>query len=143
MIGVLPAGFRFPDESEIWVPRELWERIPSRTAHNWHVIGRLRDGISPAQAHAELSVIARQIKQQFGQDVDMTDVAVARLAGRNDRRRARGFVDSDGSGGISPVDCVRQRREPAAGTGFDQRAGVGDSRRHWSRQGATGAAVSD
>ena len=79
VIGVLPAGFRFPDESEIWVPRELWERFPSRTAHNWQIVGRLRDGIEPDQAHAELVVIARQIKQQFGQDVDMTDVAVARL----------------------------------------------------------------
>ena len=79
VIGVLPAGFRFPEESEIWVPRELWERFPSRTAHNWQIVGRLRDGIEPDQAHAELVVIARQVKQQFGQDVDMTDVAVARL----------------------------------------------------------------
>jgi predicted permease len=79
VIGVLPAGFRFPDGAEIWVPRELYERLPSRSAHNWQVIGRLRDGISPDQAHAELVVIARQIKQQFGQDVDMTDVEVARL----------------------------------------------------------------
>ena len=79
VIGVLPAGFRFPDEAEIWVPRELWERLPSRSAHNWQVVGRLRDGIEPDQAHAEMIVIARQIKQQFGQDVDMTDVAVARL----------------------------------------------------------------
>ena len=79
VIGVLPAGFRFPEESEIWVPRELFERFPSRTAHNWQIVGRLRDGIEPDQAHAELVVIARQIKQQFGQDVDMTDVAVARL----------------------------------------------------------------
>src|ERR1700676_3199840 len=79
VIGVLPAEFRFPDQSEIWVPRELWERLRSRSAHNWRVIGRLRDGVEPEQAHAELVVIARQIKQQFGQDVDMTDVAVARL----------------------------------------------------------------
>jgi predicted permease len=79
VIGVLPAGFRFPDGSEIWVARELWERIPSRTAHNWHVIGRVRNNVTPEQAYSELSVIARQIKQQFGQDVDMTDVAVARL----------------------------------------------------------------
>jgi len=79
VIGVLPAGYGFPDDSEIWVPREVWERIPSRTAHNWHVIGRLRDGVTTDQAYAELSVIARQIKRQYGQDVDMTDVAVARL----------------------------------------------------------------
>jgi len=79
VIGVLPAGFRFPEQAEIWVPRELWERLPSRTAHNWQVIGRLRDGVDPDQARAELTVIARQIKQQFGQDVDMTDVAMVRL----------------------------------------------------------------
>ena len=79
VIGVLPAGFRFPEQAEIWVPRELWERLPSRTAHNWQVIGRLRDGITPEQAHAELRVVARQIKQQFGQDVNMTDVEVTRL----------------------------------------------------------------
>jgi predicted permease len=80
VIGVMPAGFDFPERSEIWVPREaFFERFPSRSAHNWHVVGRLRDGISPDQAHAEFTVIARQIKQQFGQDVDMTDVEVARL----------------------------------------------------------------
>jgi putative ABC transport system permease protein len=79
VIGVLPAGFRFPDQAEIWVPRELWERLPSRSAHNWRVIGRLRDGSSLDQARAEVSVIARQIKQQYGQDVDMTGVEVARL----------------------------------------------------------------
>jgi len=44
VVGVLPVGFHFPDDSAIWVPRELREPLPSRTAHNWHVIGRLRDG---------------------------------------------------------------------------------------------------
>jgi len=79
VIGVLPRGFRFPDESEIWLPRELHERLPSRTAHNWQVVGRLRDGIPIEKANAELAAIARQIKQQHGQDVDMTDVAIVRL----------------------------------------------------------------
>ena len=79
VIGVLPAGFRFSDDSEIWVPRELYERLPSRSAHNWHVIGRLRDGVDIARAHAEMAAIARQIKLQYGQDVDMTDVSIARL----------------------------------------------------------------
>ncbi len=79
VIGVLPTGFRFPDDSTIWMPRELRQRLPSRSAHNWHVLGRLRDQIAPGQMGAELASIARQIKQQYGQDVDMTDVAVARL----------------------------------------------------------------
>jgi putative ABC transport system permease protein len=79
VIGVLPPGFRFPNDSTIWMPRELRQRLPSRSAHNWHVLGRLRDGIPPKQARAELASIARQIHQQYGQDVDMTEVAVARL----------------------------------------------------------------
>src|SRR5260370_42002134 len=77
--GVLPPGFRFPDDSRIWMRGELYPRLPSRTAHNWNVVGRLRDGIGLEQAHAELATHARQIKEQYGQDVDMIDVAVARL----------------------------------------------------------------
>ena len=79
VIGVLPPGFRFPDDSSIWMPREIYERLPSRSAHNWHVLGRLRDGVAPEQARAELALIGRQIHQQYKQDVDMTGVAVARL----------------------------------------------------------------
>ena len=79
VVGVLPPGFRFPDDSAIWVPRELREQLPSRTAHNWHVIGRLRDGVAPPQAHAELAALARQIKQQYGQDADITEVSVVPL----------------------------------------------------------------
>ena len=79
VIGVLPPGFQFPFDSDIWVPRELSKRLPSRSAHNWRVVGRLRDGMPPAQARAELSGIARQLKQQYGQDTMMTDVAVSPL----------------------------------------------------------------
>src|SRR5438552_1007242 len=79
VIGVLPPGFQFPFDSDIWVPRELSKSLPSRSAHNWRVVGRLRDGIPPAQARAELSGIARQLKQQDGQDTMMTDVAVSPL----------------------------------------------------------------
>lgn len=79
VVGVLPAGFRFPEGAQIWVPRELYEHYPSRTAHNWRVIGRLRDGITPEKAHAELGTIARAIKQQYGQDADITDVSIVRL----------------------------------------------------------------
>ena len=79
VVGVLPAGFHFPEDSEIWLPRELYARLPSRSAHNWNVIGRLRDGVTVEQAHAELGSLARQIKLQYGQNTDMTDVSLARL----------------------------------------------------------------
>src|SRR5271157_575792 len=79
VVGVLPAGFRFPSDSDIWVPRELWERYPSRTAHNWHVLARLRQGVVLAQARSELTGIARRLKQQFGKDTMMVDISAVRL----------------------------------------------------------------
>jgi putative ABC transport system permease protein len=79
VIGVLPPGFRFPENADIWMPRELRRQLPSRSAHNWRLLGRLRDGVTPEQARADLAAIAHQIKQQYGLDVDMTDVSLARL----------------------------------------------------------------
>ena len=79
VVGVLPAGFAFPEEAEVWVPRELYERVPSRTAHNWAAIGRLRDGVELSQARAELSGIAARIKQLFGNDAALTSVTLIPL----------------------------------------------------------------
>jgi predicted permease len=79
VVGVLPAGFRFPSDSDIWRPRELWERYPSRTAHNWHVLARLRDDATLAQARSELTGIAHRLKQQYGKDTNMVDISAVRL----------------------------------------------------------------
>lgn len=79
VIGVLPAGFRFPDKADIWIPREISERLPSRTAHNWQVVGRLRDSSSVTTARAELLAIAQRLKQQYGQDTAMVAVAIEPL----------------------------------------------------------------
>jgi ABC-type antimicrobial peptide transport system permease subunit len=79
VIGVMPPGFRFPENTDIWVPRELYERYPSRTAHNWSVLGRLAGGQRLEAAHSELSILARRLKQQYGQDAEMVDVSVERL----------------------------------------------------------------
>jgi putative ABC transport system permease protein len=79
VVGVLPPGFHFPEGAEIWVAREREEQLPSRTAHNWQVVGRLRDGIALTQARAELTGIARRLERQYGQYTDMKDVAVLPL----------------------------------------------------------------
>ncbi|MBZ5704672.1 MAG: ABC transporter permease [Acidobacteriia bacterium] len=79
VIGVLPPAFDFPSNSEIWVPRELYEELPSRTAHNWQVVGRLRDGVSLAQARSELTTIAQRLKEQYGQDTMMMSVSIVPL----------------------------------------------------------------
>jgi putative ABC transport system permease protein len=79
VIGVLPPGFRFPDSTDIWIPREILATLPSRSAHNWNVIARLRQGTSVNASRAELSGIAQRLKQQFGEDTAMVAVAVEPL----------------------------------------------------------------
>jgi putative ABC transport system permease protein len=80
VVGVMPQGFRFPDNADFWVPREIYPPDnESRTAHNWHVFGRVHDGSTLAQARAEFTTIAHRLKQQYGQDIDMTDAAADRL----------------------------------------------------------------
>lgn len=76
IVGVMPAGFDYPDGAEIWTPAELWPLGESRTAHNWRVVGRLADGVSLAEARAESSAIARRLRAQYGDDTWMVDAAV-------------------------------------------------------------------
>jgi putative ABC transport system permease protein len=80
VVGVMPEGFDFPPGAAAWIPRELDPEIPSRSAHNWRGLGRLRDGVALSQARANLSAIARRIKAQYGKDADLNDAAVVPLA---------------------------------------------------------------
>jgi putative ABC transport system permease protein len=61
VIGVLPAGFRFPADVDLWLPTDLDGESPSRTAHNYQAVGHLRDGVTVEQANRDISAIARRI----------------------------------------------------------------------------------
>ncbi|MGH9710765.1 MAG: ABC transporter permease, partial [Candidatus Acidiferrales bacterium] len=81
VVGVMPQGFNFPAGVSAWVSREqLYERLPSRTAHNGEGIGRVRESVSIEQARADLDTIARRIRGEYGEKVDLTDAAVIPLA---------------------------------------------------------------
>jgi len=80
VVGAMPEGFDFPPGIAVWIPRELDAELPSRTAHNWRGVGRLRAGVSVAQARADLSAIAQRIKHQYGKEADLNDAAVVPLA---------------------------------------------------------------
>ncbi|MGA8035889.1 MAG: ABC transporter permease [Candidatus Acidiferrales bacterium] len=79
VIGVMRAGFSFPPDAEVWIPRELEKPLPSRTALNWHGLGRLRNGATIAQAEADLQSIAATLKRQLGDDTWMSGATVRTL----------------------------------------------------------------
>src|SRR5205814_45208 len=76
VVGVLPAGFRFPENVDIWLPRELFPVLPSRSAHNWQVVGRLRDGIALRASQSELSAIATRLRHENAPNIDLAAVAI-------------------------------------------------------------------
>jgi putative ABC transport system permease protein len=79
VIGVLPPHVDLPAGADLFTPRELERRLSSRTAHNWFVIGRLRDGATVAQAQADMSGISRRLKAQHGDDTWMVDASLVPL----------------------------------------------------------------
>lgn len=63
VIGVLPAGFRFPTDVEMWLAADIEGESLSRTSHNYSAVGRLKDGVRVDQARNDISAIARRIYQ--------------------------------------------------------------------------------
>jgi len=73
VVGVVPASFRFEQNADLWllgdrgVPR--FTSIPnlaaSRDVRIVTVVGRLRDGVSLAEAQAELDVVSARIAREY------------------------------------------------------------------------------
>ena len=64
IVGVMPEDFRFPDAGGValWNPLAFHvSELRSRAERRFNVIGRLAPGATPAQASAELAVIARRL----------------------------------------------------------------------------------
>jgi putative ABC transport system permease protein len=70
VIGVLPAGFHFPADVDLWLPADLEGENPSRTSHNYRAVGRLRDGVTIEQADRDISAIARRIHETSSEQSD-------------------------------------------------------------------------
>jgi predicted permease len=67
VVGVAPAGFRYPAEADVWVPlsHELPYLLDSRGLQGYTVVGRLRPEVSPAQAAARMNVVAGQLAEKY------------------------------------------------------------------------------
>jgi putative ABC transport system permease protein len=70
VIGVLPAGFRFPEDVDLWLPADLDGENQSRTSHNYNAVGRLRDGVTVQQANGDISAIAQRIHETSSEQGD-------------------------------------------------------------------------
>jgi len=62
IIGVLPQGFNFPYDAEVWLPIVV---NPADRAMEFAVFARIKDGLSSAQVLASLEASTARIKQQY------------------------------------------------------------------------------
>ena len=67
-VGVLPPGFSFGDEADVWVPLRLDAERAPRGLHFLGVVARLRPGLDLAQARAEAEPIAAHLREEYKTD---------------------------------------------------------------------------
>ncbi len=86
VVGVMPAGFIFPSDVNLWVPVEpiaadpKWQWKKNRGEHpDLFGVARLKPGVSLEQARINLDTIAAQLEQQFPETNKGRRVQVDRL----------------------------------------------------------------
>jgi putative ABC transport system permease protein len=65
IVGVMPAGFRYPSRAQLWYPEEMVHNRFSRGSHWAAAIGRLKPGVSLRAAQADVTVIAAGLEKQY------------------------------------------------------------------------------
>jgi putative ABC transport system permease protein len=66
VVGVMPEGFMFPDREQLWLPLQLDLAASARgQGPGYFVVGRLRDGVSLADARTQASTVAARLAQAY------------------------------------------------------------------------------
>jgi len=90
VIGVMPQGFQFPEDTELWLAAG-WNGLPQdrRSGHWLSALARLKPGVTLAQARAEMNGIQARIAREYSSDRLGSEVSVVPLllqtVGRNRR----------------------------------------------------------
>ncbi|HXU09705.1 MAG TPA: ABC transporter permease, partial [Blastocatellia bacterium] len=69
VIGVMPPSFSFPEKTtEFWVPLTVTpQRRQARNSIAYKAVGRLKPGVTLAQAQADMAAIAKRLDDQYFQ----------------------------------------------------------------------------
>ena len=66
IVGVMPASFRFPWRSQLWIPQVMdGKELHGRGSHWANAIGRMKPGVSIQAALADLKIIAARLEKQY------------------------------------------------------------------------------
>jgi putative ABC transport system permease protein len=65
VVGVMPAGFDYPAQSELWVPYPIDAAAERRDNRFFSVVARLKPGVTMAQAQAQMDTINQRLAQSY------------------------------------------------------------------------------
>ncbi len=65
IIGVMPDGFRFPVNADMWMPLTPTSELEKRDNRALNVFAMLKPGVGPLQASVELNAIAQRLAIQY------------------------------------------------------------------------------
>jgi putative ABC transport system permease protein len=104
VIGVMPPEFKIPYDGAdvaIWAPKVFRpDDRENRGSTFYHVIGRLRPGVTPAGAEAELDDISRRLEREYPRTNSNIEAAVVPLAESIVGRVRRGLLVLFGAVGL-------------------------------------------
>jgi putative ABC transport system permease protein len=69
IIGVMPAGFGFPNQAMLWRPFPIDPNRIDRASHFLKVVARLKSNVALDQAQAEMSAIAGRLAEAFPEKI--------------------------------------------------------------------------
>ena len=67
VIGVLPESFKFPEKAELWLPFSFTSEDWKNDRQHYYIsaVGRLKQGVTVAQAKADLEAIVKRLSPTF------------------------------------------------------------------------------
>ncbi len=68
IVGVMPSMFDFPKQAQVWVAISPIPEIRNRNAYNYHVVAKLKAGMSLETANARMTAIGSRLAAAFPRD---------------------------------------------------------------------------
>jgi putative ABC transport system permease protein len=66
VVGVMPKTFDFPQDGDLWMPLALTPaQRQDRKSHAYMVVGKIKPGVNPINAEADLKTIARRLSDAY------------------------------------------------------------------------------
>lgn len=80
VIGIMPSGFRFPAaDTEVWLPIGIDPAKTDSASFDYRAIGRLRDGVSTADAQADLQRLLLTLPEAFPGRLTLPAIRITKM----------------------------------------------------------------